>query len=139
MKTKKKPRIDTYESIYPVKLVVANEAVSIKKIRNLYCYCDGVELPDDNMESTPGVVYRATRKSDNVAVLLVRIGKEDENIKDKQDRLINIISIIGHEAGHVVLDTYIRIQEQCCTESQEPFCYYLQWVIKCICTTVLKN
>ena len=139
MKDKKKAYIDTYESIYPVLLVVANSAVKIEQLRKLYCEYDGTELYDDDMSERGGVVIKAIRKSDSRAVILVRMGEPDKFFSDKNERLAEFLSTIAHEACHVVLMTYERIDEKNCIASQEPFCYCLQWVFKCIYKTCFKK
>jgi hypothetical protein len=139
MKNKKKAYIDTYESIYPVILVVANSAVKIEQLRKLYCEYDGTELYDDDMSERGGIVIKAIRKSDSKVVILVRMADEDKYYKDKNKRRMEFLSTIAHEAGHVVLDIYQRISEKNCTDSQEPFCYTLGWVFKCIYKTCFKK
>ena len=139
MKNKNKARIDTYKSLYPVELVVANEFVTIGQLRKLYSEIGGTELQDDNIQEGGAITIRAIRKSDEAAILLVRMGPEDSYYKDKLDRKIELIATIAHESGHVALDTWDRISERETTGCQEPFCYYLQWITKCICTTIFKN
>ena len=46
MKNKKKARIDTYNTIYDMDVVVANELVTLKKLRELFEYTDGKELEE---------------------------------------------------------------------------------------------
>ena len=137
---KTKGHIDTYESMYPVLLVVADENATIEELRKLYTECDGTELQDDDMSYTPGICIKAIRKSDERAVLLVRMAGEDKKYyKDKLDRKIEFISRIAHEATHVALSTYERRDEIACNKCQEPFAYYVEWIVKCICKTVFKK
>lgn len=136
---KKKAYIDTYQSIYPVELVVANSAVTIDQLRKLFVEGNGDELSDYDMTNRAAVVANVVRKSNDHAVLLVRMGSEDKYYKDKNERKIDYIGTIAHEAGHVVLNTWRRIEEYETVECQEPFCYYLEWVVKCICNTVFKK
>lgn len=139
MKNKKKAYIDTYESIYPAILVVANSAVKIEQLRKLYCEWDGTELYDDDMTTRTGVVIKAIRKSDDKAVILVRMADEDKYYKDKNERRMEFLSTVAHEAAHVVLNIYQRIEEKDCFVSQEPFCYALEWAFKCIYKTCFKK
>ena len=139
MKNKKKAYIDTYESIYPVILVVANSAVKIEQLRKLYCELDGTELYDDDMTVHDGMVIKAIRKSDRKIVILVRMADEDKYYKDKNERRMEFLSTVAHEAAHVVLDIYQRIDEKDCFVSQEPFCYTLGWAFKCIYKTCFKK
>ena len=59
----------------------------------------------------------------------------------KSEEYIDNICTLVHEAGHVVLDTYNYIEDRICTDGckQEPFCYYLEWVFKCIYKTITKQ
>ena len=136
---KTKGHIDTYKSMYPVLLVVANKDVTIEELRKQFLECDGTELQDDDMNRTTGIVIRAIRKSDERAVILVRMNGEDSFYKDKLERKIEFISRIAHEAAHVALTTYERIDEQVCDKCQEPFAYYIGWIVECICKTVFKK
>lgn len=136
---KKKAYIDTYNSIYPVELVVANSAVTIDQLRKLFAERNGDELYDDDITNKAAIVARVIRKSNNHAVLLIRMGPEDKFYKDKTERKIDYIGTIAHEAGHIALNTWSRIEEYEIINCQEPFCYYLEWVTKCICKTVFKK
>ena len=136
---KTKGHIDTYKSMYPVLLVVANKDVTIEELRKQFLECDGTELQDDDMNHTTGIVIRAIRKSDERAVILVRMNGEDSFYKDKLERKIEFISRIAHEAAHVALATYERIDETVCSNCQEPFAYYIGWIVECICKTVFKK
>ena len=136
---KTKGHIDTYKSMYPVLLVVANKDVTIEELRKQFLECDGTELQDDDMNRTTGIVIRAIRKSDERAVILVRMNGEDKFYKDKLERKIEFISRIAHEAAHVALTTYERIDEHVCDRCQEPFAYYIGWIVECICKTVFKK
>ena len=136
---KTKGHIDTYKSMYPVLLVVANKDVTIEELRKQFLECDGTELQDDDMNHTTGIVIRAIRKSDERAVILVRMNGEDSFYKDKLERKIEFIYRIAHEAEHVALTTYERIDETVCNNCQEPFAYYIGWIVECICKTVFKK
>ena len=78
MKNKKKVYIDTYESIYPILLVVANEYATAKDLNKYFRWGDGEDILD------------------------TEIGNSDDT-------------------------------------KQEPFCYYLEWITKCIYTTMSKK
>ncbi len=139
MKTKKKVHIDTYESIFPTLLVVANSATTTKQIAKDYCWYDGVELEDSDFNNCCGCVIRAMRKSDRQKVTLVKINF-DHTKPGKSEEFLNDVATLVHEAGHVVLDTYNYIEDRICTEGckQEAFCYYLEWVFKCVYKTMMK-
>ena len=42
-------RIDTYETIYSVVMIVANQYTTIEEIRDVVEYCDGTEIEEDVM------------------------------------------------------------------------------------------
>ena len=134
----KKSIIDTYKCIYPVELVVANEAVTLEELQELYTYTDYSELDNrvttDDCNATVTQVYR---KSDNKACCLVKYNNNDccKTANKKE----NFISTISHEAGHVCLDIYEYIEQNICNCSPEPFCYLLGWVTVCIYKTLSKK
>ena len=140
MKQKSKVHIDTYESIYPTTLVVANNAATTKQIAKDYCWFDGVELEDSDFTNCLGCVVRAKKKSDGSKVTLVKVNF-DLTKPSKPEAFLEDIATLVHEAGHVVLDTYNYVEDRICTEAckQEPFCYYLEWVFKCIYKTIIKK
>lgn len=130
--------IDTYESIYPVDLVVANKYVTLEELQDLFTYVDGSELDDAVIDSTSNcTVTPVIRKSDDKSCELVKfIGNKCAKSTNKTE---NYISTISHEAGHVCLDIYEFIQQNICNCSPEPFCYLLGWVTKCIYKTLNKK
>lgn len=137
-KTKKNSRaiIDTYETIYFVDLVVANKHTTLEQLKKLYCYPDGVELNEDilggDCSSTPVV-----RISDNKDCCLVKYNRATriKSIPKNED----LIDVIAHEAGHVVLDIYNHMGQQICSCSSEPFCYLLGYIAVCIYKTFTKK
>lgn len=134
-KTKKKSRIDTYETIYYVDLVVANEYTTLEELKKLYIYSDGVELDGQIMEN---VACTATiiRKSDSKDCVLVKFnGYKGVKCVNKNTDIHNTIA---HEAGHVCMDIYDHMHQSICPCSQEPFCYLLGWVTQCIYKTLKK-
>lgn len=136
MKNKKKVYIDTYESIYPIVLVVANEYATAKDLNKYFKWGDGEDILDKEIDGCKGCVIKVVRRSDNSKVLLVKL-----NYLEGKDKKLDAILLAVHEAGHVVLTTYNHIEDTICSNDnkQEPFCYYLQWVTKCIYTTMSKK
>ena len=136
MKNKKKVYIDTYESIYPILLVVANEYATAKDLNKYFKWGDGEDILDKEIDGCKGCVIKVVRRSDNSKVLLVKL-----NYAEGKDKKLDAILTAVHEAGHVVLTTYNHIEDTICSNDnkQEPFCYYLQWVTKCIYTTMSKK
>lgn len=139
MKNNKKVHVDTYESFYPVFLVVANEYATAKDINKEFCWEDGTDVLDSNLTGDLGCALRLMRRSDKRYCVLVKIHENKFNSKkDKYD--YNLFTAV-HEAGHVILDTYDFIGDDICSNAvrQEPFCYYLEWIFKCIYTTMTKK
>ena len=135
-KKSKKKIIDTYECIYPVDLVIANESVTLEDLQKLYTYADKLELDDEVTKGGNASTTPVIRKSDNKACVLV---KYIDNICSKnRDKEANLISTISHEAGHVTLDIYEFIHQGICNCSPEPFCYLLGWATECIYKTLNK-
>lgn len=132
----KKSIIDTYETIYFVDIVVANRYTTLEQLKKLYCYSDGVELDEEILDGDCSV-SRVKRISDgNLCALVKHNGFTTVKSTDKQLDLINIVT---HEAGHVVLDIYQHIGQQVCNCSSEPFCYFLGHVATCIYKTITKK
>lgn len=135
MKKQGKVYIDTYESVYPILLVVANEYATAKDLNKYFKWDDGCDILDSEIGDCKGCVIKVRRKSDNSKVLLVKINSQDSKNK------IDALATAAHEAGHVVLTTYNHIEDRISTEDgkQEPFCYYLEWVTTCIYKTMTKK
>jgi hypothetical protein len=134
-KTKKKSRIDTYETIYYVDLVVANQYTTLEELKKLYIYSDGVELDEQIMDTTAST-STIRRKSDGKDCILVKYNGY-EGIK-WIDKKTDLLSTITHEAGHVCINIYDHMIQNSCPCSQEPFCYLLGWVTECIYKTLKK-
>lgn len=143
MKKKIKSHMDTYETIYPVTLVVANEAVTLKEINKYYTWPDGCEVEErDLTDGNPcAVTFRLLRKSDGARVAFVKFIRHDGKIKTKQDETNSYWTFAVHEACHVALFTYSVIGDEISKEysKQEPFYYYTQWVAQCIYETISKK
>lgn len=131
----KKGRIDTYETIYYVDIIVANQYVTLEELKDLYVYADNVEL-DDSILDGDATTSMVLRKEDDKYCILVKYNHP--NKCKSIDKNIDFINTISHEAGHVVMDMYDYIHQNICTCSQEPFCYLLGYATECIYKT-LKN
>jgi hypothetical protein len=64
-----------------------------------------------------------------------------QDIAEGKDKKLDAMLTAVHEAGHVILTTYNNIEDKICSDDtkQEPFCYYLEWITKCIYTTMSKK
>lgn len=138
MKNKKKAYIDTYETVYPIHLVVANEEVTLDTLRKSYTYADDKEL-DNSVIETVCTVVRAKRKSDGRYISLVKFNHPSSYLNTQTEIQADMVNTYAHEACHVVLDTYEFIEEQPCTQHQEVFAYQVGWVAECIYRTLSKK
>ena len=132
----KKSFIDTYETIYPVHLVVANENVTLEQLKELYCYADDKEL-DDSIMNAVCTTSRCKRKDDDRNISLVKFNHPTrvKNIDIKAD----MINTYAHEATHVALDIYDFIREQISVDYQEQLAYLIAWIAECIYKTLSKK
>lgn len=131
---KKKAYIDTYKSIYPFDLIVANKHVTDKDLNKFFTTDDGSEIECGNSDCfTMGV----KRKSDGSFAILVRLNKI--YVKDGTSKLLELIDSACHEATHYVFDTYRSIGETASLENQEYTAYFIAWAARNIFTTWTKK
>ena len=135
MKNNKKSRIDTYNTIYNVVLIVANQYSTIEEIREIVEYTNGDEIEDNILEGCANVSL-CRRKSDKQDAILVKYNHGVGIVG--VDPTLDFINTISHEAGHVALRIYQHMEQDVCQCSHEPFCYLLGWAAECIYKTV-KN
>jgi len=129
----KNSRIDTYETIYNVVLIVANQYATIEEIREVVEYGDGEEIDEDIMKNCANVTL-CRRKSDKQDAILVKYNCT-VNIVGINKKL-DLINTVSHEAGHVALRIYQHMDQDICQCSPEPFCYLLGWAAECIYKTI---
>lgn len=136
MKKNKKSRIDIYQTLYGVDLVVANKYATIEELRKDYAFSDGVELTEEVMECI-ATTSKVRRKSDNRYCVLVKYN-QDSSVKGRDPKL-ELINTVSHEATHVAIDIYQFISQDLCPCSPEPFCYLVGWATECIYNTLQKK
>lgn len=136
MKNKKKAYIDTYETVYPIHLVVANEHVKLEQLKKEYCFADGSIL-DDSILNADATTCLCKRISDGRYISLVKFNHFTK-VKGINKQL-DLINTCSHEAVHVVLDTYDYIGTHVSTSEQETFAYQIGWVTECIYKTLTKK
>jgi hypothetical protein len=143
MKKKRKAYIDVYKSMYPLELVVVNGSVTLEQLRKQYCEIDGTEIEDFNRTRWNAVTFKGIRKSDEHRVVIVWLQNPEDVYYTKGSskiyKDITYAGVISHEAAHVALTTYDTVGEGICTVDQEPFAYYLQWIVECIYKTMSKK
>lgn len=138
MKNKKKARIDTYSTIYDMDVVVANELVTLKKLRELFEYTDGKELEDLYAEWDV-VTCLVKRKSDGAYTVLVKFNKISNSFVSSGDNLLDMIDVCSHEATHAALDIYDSVSAKVDTENQENFAYFVAYIAERIAKTLLNK
>lgn len=131
----KKARIDTYNTIYDIDLVVANKEVSIAELKKLFCYLDDVELDEKawNWYFCTGVVKR---KKDGATVVLVHQGKEKSNFVSSGNDLLDLVDVCAHEATHAAVDIYNLTDAKIDTDNQECFAYFVGYITERIFKTM---
>lgn len=138
MKNKKKARIDTYETIYNIDVVVANELVTLKKLRELFEYLDGKELKECFAEWDV-VTATLTRKSDGAYVVLIKFNRISDGFVSSGDKLLDMIDICSHEATHAALDIYSSASATIDMENQENFAYFVAYIAERAAKTLLDK
>ena len=129
--------------MYPLELVVVNGSVTLEQLRKQYCEIDGTEIEDFDRTKFSAVTFKGIRKSDEHRVVIVWLQNPEDIYytkgTSKPDKQISFAGIVSHEASHAALLTYNTIGEGICTVDQEPFAYYLQWIVECIYKTMSKK
>lgn len=132
----KNKHIDTYTTVYPVYLVVANEAVTLEDLKKDFVYSDKAELDEDvlDCQCSTSKVYN---KKTNRYCMLVKFNHRTDYKDD--DKTTDLVNTVAHEAGHVVLDIYDFIGASVDINNQEPFTYELGYIAECIYKTLIKK
>lgn len=133
----KKKHIDTYSSIYPVDLVVANETVTLKDLQKQYSYDNEEELTEDIIDGLAST-SRCRDKNTGKYVILVKYN-HNTTVKGDDKRLC-FINTISHEAVHVAMDIYSFVGEKVYpNDENELLAYLIGWITQCIYKTLTKK
>lgn len=138
MKNKKKARIDTYSTIYDMDIVVANELVTLKKLRELFEYRDGKEL-EECYTDWDVVTGSLKRKSDGAYVALIKFNRISDGFVSSGDKLLDMIDVCTHEATHAALDIYNSVSATVDMENQENFAYFVAYIAERAAKTLLNK
>lgn len=125
--------IDIYETMYDVNIAVCNRKCTDKDIINNFLTSDGKEITEEYLSTKPttsAYTFRAIDKRNKYATFVVRILNVFGNTKLEKDT--DLINTIAHEAMHVVLDTFNKMNEVVSVHVQEPYAYYIGWLCECI-------
>ena len=125
--------IDIYETMYDVDIAVCNRKCTDKDIINNFLTSDGEEITEEYLSvksTTSAYTFRAINKHTRYATFVVRI----LNVfgKTKLEKETDLINTIAHEAMHIVLDTFDKMNEVVSVHVQEPYAYYIGWICECI-------
>nr|DAJ24332.1 MAG TPA: peptidase [Caudoviricetes sp.] len=125
--------IDIYETMYDVNIAVCNRKCTDKDIINNFLTSDGKEITEEYLSTKPttsAYTFRAIDKRNKYATFVVRILNVFGNTKLEKDT--DLINTIAHEAMHIVLDTFDKMNEVISVHVQEPYAYYIGWICECI-------
>lgn len=125
--------IDIYETMYDVNIAVCNRKCTDKDIINNFLTSDGKEITEEYLSTKPttsAYTFIAIDKRNKYATFVVRILNVFGNTKLEKDT--DLINTIAHEAMHIVLDTFDKMNEVISVHVQEPYAYYIGWICECI-------
>ena len=125
--------IDIYETMYDVNIAVCNRKCTDKDIINNFLTSDGKEITEEYLSTKPttsAYTFKAIDKRNKYATFVVRILNVFGNTKLEKDT--DLINTIAHEAMHVVLGTFNKMDEVVSVHVQEPYAYYIGWLCECI-------
>ena len=125
--------IDIYETMYDVNIAVCNRKCTDEDIINNFLTSDGKEITEEYLSTKPttsAYTFRAIDKRNKYATFVVRI--LNTYGKTKLERDTDLINTIAHEAMHIVLDIFDKMNEVVSVHVQEPYAYYIGWICECI-------
>lgn len=132
----KKARIDTYKTIYPVHIVVANKYVTLKDLQKLYTYYNDAELEETTMDPI-ATTSKCKRKSDGRYVMLVKFN--GSNKIEGTNKRLDLINTICHESLHCLYDIYEFIYQNVNFEDcNEHAAYLIGYIAECIYKTLMN-
>jgi hypothetical protein len=126
--------IDVYPTIYNVDLVVVNKYTTIEQLNKVYCDVNKEDLTDS---TSIAYTERGYNRKTNRPVIIVRYVKSAEWVEDKKADLVNTAA---HEALHVCMTIYSKIEEDVYkNDNNELFAYLIGWITECIYKTWTKK
>nr|DAM86504.1 MAG TPA: peptidase [Caudoviricetes sp.] len=130
--------IDIYPTMYGLDLAVCNTKCSNNDIKKYFVKLSKEELTDNDLNhDCRGYTINLLSRKDYTPTALVRI--LNVRSKTKKGRDIDLLNTITHEATHVLLDTYSKMEENISLDYQEPAAYYMGWIVGNIYKTYFKN
>ncbi len=133
---KNKKRIDTYNTVYDIDYIVANQYITLEDLKEDYIYSDDVELDNQILECY-ATTSTIRNKHTGAYCVLVKFNKYTSR-KD-MDKLLDLINTSSHEAVHVILDIYKACNVKIQYDNPEPVCYELANIVTNITKTLLNK
>ena len=137
--SKKKKYIDVYSTIYEVDIVVANEAVTLKDLKERYTYSDGIELDDALID---GIACTCTCQDKTTGRCVVLTKFNHYSTVKGVNKNLDLLNTAAHEATHIVLDIYSFIDQpvnNTGSGSMEHMAYFVGWVTEKVYETWTKK
>ena len=133
----KNKHIDTYQTIYDVDIVIANQYVTLEDLREFLTYSDGEELEE---EPSHYEAYTSTCKYKKTGQYCILV-KHNKTILNKGEKMLfRMINCAAHEATHVVIDLQDFSNQKIDTKSScEYLAYFMGWVTQRIYDTWTKK
>lgn len=125
--------IDIYETMYNADIAVCNKKCTNKDIINNFLTSDDKEITEEYLSvshTLSAYSFRAINKHNRHTTFVVRILKVFGNTKLEKDA--DLTNTIAHEAMHILLDTFDKMNEVVSVHVQEPYAYYIGWICECI-------
>lgn len=125
--------IDIYETMYNADIAACNKKCTDKDIINNFLTSDDKEITEEYLSVSPTLSaysFRAINKHNRHTTFVVRILKVFGNTKLEKDA--DLINTIAHEAMHILLDTFDKMDEVVSVHVQEPYAYYIGQICECI-------
>ena len=135
MSNNSKKRIDIYNTIYDIDIVVANRYTTLEDLKEEYSYGDE-ELPDSITECMATTTTVRNKKTKRFCLLV----KYNKDSSDKSiDKHLDLINTAAHEAWHVLMDIYDSCRINISFDNQEDGAYFIGWITSCILKTWLNK
>lgn len=137
--SKKRFKLDTYQTVYNIDLVVCYGDMSTKELQALYRKLNDSEL-DDDFNSSRAWCSALIRKSDGATILFVKINKDfNDGFTSSGDELLDMINCASHEAAHCALYLFSIVGANSEDNNSEPFAYLLGYFTERIMKTLLNK
>lgn len=133
---KDKSRIDVYNTIYNVDIVVANKYTKLEQLQQDYCFSNDEELNEDILNPC-ATCSICKNKHTNMSCCLI---KDNHNLDVKNiDKFLDTIETIAHESMHAFIDIYNYVDAAAQYNNPEPDCYFIAYIARCVAKTIFNR